>query len=85
MYLPVLCIYYGYTEHSEIETQKSQDDGIHPSGSAAYAVLHLSQQIGISEKINEAMRFQPRINKVWCSFRAYKYFCNVILTVQLLL
>lgn len=35
--------------------QKSQDDGIHPSGSAAYAILHLSQQIGISEKVNEAM------------------------------
>lgn len=35
--------------------QKSQDDAIHPSGSAAYAILHLSQQIGISEKINEAM------------------------------
>lgn len=38
----------------ELEMHKSQDNAIHPSGKAAYA-LHLSQQIGISEKINEAM------------------------------
>lgn len=35
--------------------QKSQDDGIHPSGSTAYVMLHLSQQIGISGKTNETM------------------------------
>lgn len=35
--------------------QKSQDDGIHPSGSTAYVILHLSQQIGISGKIDETM------------------------------
>lgn len=34
--------------------KKSQDDEIHPSGSVAYAIFHLSQQSGISEKINEA-------------------------------
>lgn len=34
---------------------KSQDDGIHSSGTVARAILHLSQQIGVSEKINEAM------------------------------
>lgn len=35
--------------------QNSQDDGIHPSGNAAYVMLHLSQQIGISGKTDETM------------------------------
>lgn len=35
--------------------QKSQDEGIHPSGSTAYVIPHLSQQTGISGKIDETM------------------------------
>lgn len=35
--------------------QIPQDDGNQPSGSTAYVILHLSQQIGISGKIDETM------------------------------